>query len=171
MIHVFKISRFQSIREYCRVLQSIKEYHKVPQNTTKYYKDKSSASTWTNFWACWLSNSAEIFIYGQEQYPLKQCAQRLNGQPSWSKYRANLMHTFSSSVKCHQRDCCHNQRAPTWHHLDVDIEDFHWGEVRYRSSWVFIFAWVIDVNSFYWGNWIKKRNIKKGYKATFTVAQ
>ena len=35
-----------------RLLQSITEYHKVPQSISKYYKDKSSTSSWTNFWAC-----------------------------------------------------------------------------------------------------------------------
>ena len=49
---VFKISRLQSIREFYRVLQSVTEYYRVLQSITEYYKDKSSASTWTNFWAC-----------------------------------------------------------------------------------------------------------------------
>ena len=40
------------ISEYCRVVQSNTEYYIVIQSITKYYKDKSSASTWTNFWAC-----------------------------------------------------------------------------------------------------------------------
>ena len=42
----------QSITEYYRVLQSITEYYRVLQSIAEYYKDKSSASTWTNFWAC-----------------------------------------------------------------------------------------------------------------------
>ena len=42
----------QSITEYHRVLKSITECYRVLQGITKYYKDKSSASTWTNFWAC-----------------------------------------------------------------------------------------------------------------------
>ena len=35
---VFKISRVQSIREYCRVLQSITEYYRVLQSVTEYYR-------------------------------------------------------------------------------------------------------------------------------------
>ena len=41
-----------SITQYYRVLHSIREYYRVLQIITKYYKDKSSASSWTNFWAC-----------------------------------------------------------------------------------------------------------------------
>ena len=35
------------------------EYYRVLQSITKYYKDKdkSSASTWTNFWACFFSKA------------------------------------------------------------------------------------------------------------------
>ena len=44
----------QSVADYCRVLQSITEYCRVLQIITKYYKDTSSASTWTNFWACFI---------------------------------------------------------------------------------------------------------------------
>ena len=32
----FKISRLQSIREYCRVLQSITEYYRVLRSVTEY---------------------------------------------------------------------------------------------------------------------------------------
>ena len=48
----------QSITEYYRVLQSITRYNKVLQSIKEYYKDKdkSSASTWTHFWACFLDN-------------------------------------------------------------------------------------------------------------------
>ena len=44
----------QSVAEYYKVLQSTTKYHKILQSITKYYrdKDKSSVSTWTNFWAC-----------------------------------------------------------------------------------------------------------------------
>ena len=42
----------KSVTEYYRVLQSITEYNTVSQSITEYYKVKSSASTWTNFWAC-----------------------------------------------------------------------------------------------------------------------
>ena len=38
-----------------RVLESITEYYRVLESITEYYK--SSASTWTNFWAC-LNDSA-----------------------------------------------------------------------------------------------------------------
>ena len=49
---------FRHMTEYYRVLQSITKYYKVLQSITKYYKDKdkSSASTWTHFWACFLDN-------------------------------------------------------------------------------------------------------------------
>ena len=52
----------QSITEFYRVyrvLQGITKYYRVLQSITKYYKDKSSASTWTNFWACFCKT---IFI-------------------------------------------------------------------------------------------------------------
>ena len=69
VINVFKISRLQSIRECCRVIQSITECYKVLQSVAECYRVlqsvtkcyrvlqsvteyKSSASTWTNFWAC-----------------------------------------------------------------------------------------------------------------------
>ena len=45
----------QSFTECYRVLQSITEYNRVLQNITEYYtvlQSISSASTWTNFWAC-----------------------------------------------------------------------------------------------------------------------
>ena len=45
----------QSITEYYRVLQSITEYYRALEIITNYYKDKSSASTWTNFWACFIN--------------------------------------------------------------------------------------------------------------------
>ena len=57
-------SVLQSVTECYRVLQSVKEDYRVSQNVTecyrvlqsitKYHKDsdKSSASTWTYFWAC-----------------------------------------------------------------------------------------------------------------------
>ena len=38
------------------MLQSVTVYYKVLQSNTKYYRilqSVSSASTWTNFWACW----------------------------------------------------------------------------------------------------------------------
>ena len=47
----------QSIKEYYRVLHSITEYYRVLQSITEYYRvlqSVSSASTWTNFWACLL---------------------------------------------------------------------------------------------------------------------
>ena len=50
----------QSVTEYNGALQSIREYYKVLQSITKYYKDKSSASTWTNFWACFLGRHFEL---------------------------------------------------------------------------------------------------------------
>ena len=53
----------QSITDNYRVLQSITEHYRVLQSITKYYKDKSRASTWTNFWACYLhcSDNADKF--------------------------------------------------------------------------------------------------------------
>ena len=45
----------QCIAEYCRVLQSVTECYRVLQIVTEYYRilqSNSSASTWTNFWAC-----------------------------------------------------------------------------------------------------------------------
>ena len=44
----------QSITKYYRELQSITENYRVLQSIRKYYKDQSRASTWTNFWACFL---------------------------------------------------------------------------------------------------------------------
>ena len=41
-----------SVTECHRVLQSVAVCYRVLQRKTAYYKDKSSASTWTNFWAC-----------------------------------------------------------------------------------------------------------------------
>ena len=58
--NVFKISRPQSIREFFKVLQSITECYRVLQSIAEYYRilqsitlqSVFSASTWTNFWAC-----------------------------------------------------------------------------------------------------------------------
>ena len=38
VIHVFKISRLQSVREYCRVLQSITECYRVLQSVIECYR-------------------------------------------------------------------------------------------------------------------------------------
>ena len=51
----------QSSREYNRVIHSITEYCRVLQSITKYYQEKSSASTWTNFWAC-------FFLPGEKKH-------------------------------------------------------------------------------------------------------
>ena len=43
------------VTECFRVLQSVTEYYRVLQSITEYYRvlqSVSSASTWTNFWAC-----------------------------------------------------------------------------------------------------------------------
>ena len=76
----------QSVIECYRVLQSITEYNRVLQNIIEYYRalqsireynrvlQKSSASTWTIFWACL------ILIQGV-QTQLKN----LNGAPSFSR--------------------------------------------------------------------------------------
>ena len=56
----------QRITEYYREIQSITEYDRVLQSITKYYKDKdkSSVSTWTNFWAClFLKNNNIYFMF------------------------------------------------------------------------------------------------------------
>jgi len=53
--HVFKISKLQSVREYCRMLQSVTEYYEVLQSVTECYRvlqSISSAFTCTKFWAC-----------------------------------------------------------------------------------------------------------------------
>ena len=45
----------QSVTECYRVLESVTKYCKVLESTTEYYRvlqSISSASTWTNFWAC-----------------------------------------------------------------------------------------------------------------------
>ena len=45
----------QSVTKCYRVLQSVTECYRVLQSITEYYKllqSISSASTWTNFWAC-----------------------------------------------------------------------------------------------------------------------
>ena len=42
----------QSVTVCYRVLQSVTDCYRVFQSITKYYNYKSSASTWTNFWAC-----------------------------------------------------------------------------------------------------------------------
>ena len=64
----------QSITEYKRVLQSVTECYRVLecysvlqnitvlQSIAKYYKDKSSASTWTNFWACYIYGSISVLL-------------------------------------------------------------------------------------------------------------
>ena len=52
----------QSITEYYRVIQSITEYYRVLQSITEYYRDKSSASTWTNFWACSIRISPKFIL-------------------------------------------------------------------------------------------------------------
>ena len=59
----------QSITEYNRVLQSITEYYKVLHSITKYYKHKSSASTRTNFWACFLIQSKKYFMKKKKETP------------------------------------------------------------------------------------------------------
>ena len=51
-----------SITEYCTVLQSITEYPRVLESITEYYKDKSTASTWTNFWLVFVGGG--IFSFG-----------------------------------------------------------------------------------------------------------
>ena len=48
----------QSLIEYYRVLQGVTECYRVLQSITECYKVSqsiSSASTWTNFWACFFS--------------------------------------------------------------------------------------------------------------------
>ena len=50
---------FQSVTECYWVLQSVTECYKVLQSATECYRvlqSISSASTWTNFWACFLRN-------------------------------------------------------------------------------------------------------------------
>ena len=44
VINVFKISRLESIREYCRVLQNITEYNRVLQSVTEFYIVLQSAT-------------------------------------------------------------------------------------------------------------------------------
>ena len=47
----------QSITECYRVLQSVTECYRVLESITEYYRvlqTISSASTWTNFWACFI---------------------------------------------------------------------------------------------------------------------
>ena len=56
----------QSITEYHRVLQSITEYYRVQQSFTKYYTDKTSAPTWTNFFACLYRKNLLQSSCGQE---------------------------------------------------------------------------------------------------------
>ena len=64
----------QSVREYYRVLQSLIEYYRVLKGVTECYivlhsitecykvsQSISSASTWTNFWACFFSFSSSCF--------------------------------------------------------------------------------------------------------------
>merc|ERR1711873_48328 len=56
-----------SVAECYRVLQSVTEYNRVLQNITEYYRvlqSISSASTWTNFWACflWLRTLGQVYI-------------------------------------------------------------------------------------------------------------
>ena len=53
----------QSITECYRVLQSITECYRVLQSITEYNRvlqSISSASTWTNFWACFSHNNKNI---------------------------------------------------------------------------------------------------------------
>ena len=47
VINVFKISRLQSIREYCRVLQSITECYRVSQIITEHYRVLQSVTSVT----------------------------------------------------------------------------------------------------------------------------
>ena len=42
----------QRVKECYKVLPSVTGCYRILQSITEYYKDKSSASTWTNFWAC-----------------------------------------------------------------------------------------------------------------------
>ena len=56
----------QSITEYYRVLQSVTEYYRVLQSIAECYrvlKSISSASTWTNFWACWTENTISWWTF------------------------------------------------------------------------------------------------------------
>ena len=90
VIHVFKISRLKSIREYDRVLQNVTECYRVVkgvtecyrvlQSITEYYKilqSISSASTWTNFWACLLLKRIFFAVNWQKntfyQFPFIWC--------------------------------------------------------------------------------------------------
>ena len=55
----------KSVTEY-NILKSITEYYivlqSILQSITGYYKDKSSASTGTNFWACFCKNTGVIWV-------------------------------------------------------------------------------------------------------------
>ena len=55
----------QSVAECFRVLQSFTECYRVLQSITECYRvleSISSASTWTNFWACFSENITEWFL-------------------------------------------------------------------------------------------------------------
>ena len=48
----------QCVAEFYRVLESFTEYYRILQSNTEYYRvlrSVSSASTWTNFWACFVT--------------------------------------------------------------------------------------------------------------------
>ena len=65
-----------SVTECYKVLQSVTGCYRILQRITEYYKDKSSASTWTNFWACYLC-PAFLFIL---TFPVGDiCAPPLSG--------------------------------------------------------------------------------------------
>ena len=74
----------QSVTEYYRVLQSITEYYTVLQIVTECYRvlqglqSISSASTWTNFWTCFLF----FFSPTSPPYSLSWSQSRFHWQPS-----------------------------------------------------------------------------------------